>query len=83
MYERLYSMSTNTERALIVLREVTQAQYDKPPHIRRGQAMYNRLTEIAPDVALEINGTELDPFYQDDRIDDFLDAIVFIMKARS
>jgi hypothetical protein len=43
--------------------------------LRRGQQMYNALYHINPKVAESVGGTELDPFYHDDRIDKFLATI--------
>jgi|SaaInl4_200m_RNA_FD_contig_101_165145_length_1063_multi_4_in_0_out_0_3 hypothetical protein len=41
---------------------------DSNPHIRYGQALFNILPK---DMANEIRGTALDPFYEDN-LDDFL-----------
>ena len=43
------------------------------PHQRRGQAIYNRLYEVRPDLAKHIAGTSADPFMLDERIEGFLD----------
>ena len=43
--------------------------------LRRGQSLYNALHTLQPDIANQICTTELDPFYQDSRIDAFIEAI--------
>lgn len=43
----------------------------KHASIRHGQLAYNTLHDIKPELALAINGTEHDPFYMDERLDDF------------
>lgn len=40
---------------------------------RIGQVMFTTLAELSPELTFEIMGTELDPFYDDDRIPAFLD----------
>lgn len=37
------------------------------PALRPGQQRYNALHDVAPDVARRIRGTDLDPFYCDQR----------------
>ena len=41
------------------------------PGQRDGQAAFNFLHAIKPDIANQIRTTPLDPFYQDDRLDAF------------
>lgn len=38
------------------------------PHQRRGQALFNYLYSVRPDLAQVICGSDLDPFYSDERI---------------
>lgn len=45
------------------LRQVERA-YLTTPHYRYGQALYNELTDVNPQMAMEICGTDLDPFYK-------------------
>ena len=45
------------------------------PQLRLGQAMYNILNSYHPNLAVSVRGTELDPFYRDDRVEDFLEYI--------
>lgn len=44
-------------------------------YLRRGQAYMIVLGEINPELYNKISGTKYDPFYRDDRIDDFLSKI--------
>lgn len=43
--------------------------------LRFGQALFDALTEIKPDLAERVRGTSIDPFYDDRRIQDFLQWI--------
>ncbi len=38
---------------------------------RKGQIAYNVLAVARPDLTNEINNTDLDPFYDDNKLDDF------------
>ena len=42
---------------------------------RRGQAYFNCLDSIRKDITFNIVGTKLDPFYDNARINDFLDYV--------
>lgn len=46
-----------------IINQILQATYDKPRHIRAGQAAFNKLHELRPEWAEEIRGKALDPFY--------------------
>lgn len=49
------------------------AEYHKAnPAQRRGQALFNHLHDVRTDLAERIRGTNLDPFYDDSRLDDTL-----------
>ena len=39
--------------------------------LRYGQACYNVLSEMYPDIADKVRGTDLDPFYNDNKVTDF------------
>ena len=43
---------------------------------RFGQAAYNYCALTYPKVTDEFNATHLDPFYRDERVDNFVDAVV-------
>jgi hypothetical protein len=45
------------------------------PSQRRGQAYFNSLSERSSDLAAQICGTEVDPFYDDKKINQFLAAV--------
>ena len=45
------------------------------PFWRKGQAYFNYLYQLHPDVANEIRETEYDPFYNDSQIEKFLNKI--------
>lgn len=45
-------------------------------HLRTGQCYYNVLSDMFPELAREISGTKYDPFYDDDKIKDFLNYII-------
>lgn len=49
--------------------------YHSEPLQRIGQAYYNALSELHPELAGEINSTDLDPFFNDGRLDEFLKAV--------
>ena len=53
-----------------VVREAA-AVYVKTYGWREGQAAFNALHEIDPDLANEIRGTRLDPFHQDGKLPEF------------
>ena len=42
---------------------------------RKGQALFNAIFYIDQDLGNKIRGSEIDPFYQDERIDKCLDFL--------
>ena len=42
---------------------------------RKGQAFFNELLVVRPDIAERVRGTVLDPFYQDARLPEFLSFV--------
>lgn len=45
------------------------AQYHRAhPHQRAGQAAFNALHDIEPEIANQVRGTDCDPFYRDSRM---------------
>lgn len=46
------------------------------PSQRRGQAFFNALYQVRPEIANAIRGTTLDPFYRDERIPAFAEHLV-------
>ena len=53
-----------------------QAAYDRQlhPELRRGQSIYNAAYKLMPDFVNSLDGTDLDPYYVDGRIESFLEA---------
>ena len=49
--------------------------YTSTPNLRVGQAMYIALSKVNEEVAHEINGETLDPFYLDEKVREFLKTI--------
>ena len=44
----------------------------KPSYIRKGQAYFNEAYNINPKLVNQVRGTELDPFYIDSRVPEFI-----------
>lgn len=47
------------------------------PAQRRGQALFNHLHDVRPDLANQLRGTDLDPFYDNSKV---VDALEFIQQ---
>lgn len=45
---------------------------EKHPSERKGQAGFNHLSSVRPDLAEDIRGTDRDPFYDDKKWDQFV-----------
>mgnify|MGYP000932282889 FL=1 len=43
---------------------------------RQGQLYFNALYDVDPELANEVRGTTIDPFYRDDKIESFMIAIL-------
>ena len=50
-------------------------EMDNNPQMREGQVYFNVLYKMKPELANKITGTELDPFYQDEKLGEFLSFI--------
>ena len=59
--ERVGIVSTFSE----FVREYTHAT-ERHPSWRRGQAAFNTLSSLHPDLAEKVRGTAIDPFYRDE-----------------
>lgn len=59
---------TLTEKQLREIRAAAAAEVFDKPYLRRGQAYYNKLYEMFPEIAEEINGGKFDMFYVDEKI---------------
>lgn len=55
--------------------EFSWRYYVQNRYQRKGQALFNALVKVHPGLAEKVRMTPLDPFYQDDRIPDFLTMI--------
>lgn len=64
----------NAEEIAIFSGKVSEALIENK-RWRAGQAMFNVLHQLHPELANSIRGTENDPFYRNDKINDFLKAI--------
>lgn len=45
------------------------------PHWRLGQTFFNVLVEVRPDLSEQIRSSKLDPFYRDERVQEFLEFV--------
>lgn len=54
---------------------LVRAHHKTERNQRNGQWMFNTLVEANPELATRIRGTKLDPFYDDKRIDEFLNFV--------
>lgn len=63
-------MATEQEADEIIgdIEELIGKTRKKYPYLREGQTFFNILSEACPPLAEEIQGTPLDPFYNDDLI---------------
>lgn len=76
MFPQLNTMN-NTTSFEEFLQTWEQYQILNRDKFRRGQGLYNLLHMARPELAKAIVDSEMDPFYQDERIDRCLD---FLMK---
>ena len=44
--------------------------------LRKGQSFFNALYDVDPDLADKIRDTEIDPFYTDDKLNEFLETVI-------
>ena len=51
------------------------ADYAAMPSLRKGQAYFNALSAINPELTKEITGTDADPFYDNSKIGRFFQFI--------
>jgi len=49
---------------------------EQNPEQRKGQAYFNALWFTYPDLADKVRGSHRDPFYNDDRMPEFLDFVL-------
>lgn len=49
--------------------------------LRKGQALFNKLDEINPELADSLRGSVVDPFYRDERIPAFLSEVALCIEV--
>lgn len=54
----------------------TWASQRANPQYRAGQAYFNTLYHVRPDISERIRGGPLDPFHRNERITDFLECVM-------
>lgn len=54
---------------------IQRAKDSQGDHLRFGQALYNIVYSEFPEIVSQVQGTELDPFYDDSNIESFLDYL--------
>lgn len=64
---------TNSE--YIAFRKQVKETLQEFPMLRKGQVMFNVLYEIRQDIAEKVRSTDLDPFYDDNKIPQFIKYI--------
>lgn len=47
-------------------------EMEKSPSLRKGQAAFNLMWSLFPNVANKYRGSDIDPFYLDDKTDRFI-----------
>ncbi len=55
-----------------IMAELRHAMHYPPKHQRKGQAMFNRLHDLRPDLANQVRGTLDDPFYNERHMGSFM-----------
>jgi hypothetical protein len=55
--------------------EIISEANARPQHIRYGQAIFNVAYKMYPNAVNKLRGTDLDCFYQDEKVDKFLNAL--------
>lgn len=51
----------------------------RPPQIRLGQSIYNFAYSMFPIETSQLNATEVDCFHRDDKINDFIENLIFLI----
>jgi hypothetical protein len=54
---------------------VADAFQNKANHYRNGQAAFNTLYAVHPQLAEQVHNTDIDPFYDDDVLPDFYEWV--------
>ena len=69
------SIFTSPPNFVRYLRDVVEVYDNAHPHLRWGQTYFNVLSKHAPNLALSVQGTDLDPFYSDHKIPQFIQYV--------
>lgn len=48
----------------------------KHPEQRFGQAVFNTAHEFSPEIARDLQSRDIDPFYKEDKVSEFLEAFI-------
>jgi hypothetical protein len=72
-YSDDYSPTLVTRWRAVILRMKAE---DTQGNIRKGQRLFNSLFEVDPTMANSIRGTNIDPFHDDSKIDDFIGFVI-------
>jgi len=64
-----------TPNFTIYLQDVVNTYDEAYPHLRWGQTYSNLLGKYAPNLALIVSSTDLDPFYNDEKIPQFIEYV--------
>lgn len=62
------------DQKVLTYREFNKRLDDRPVELRRGQAAFNLMEDLQPEFAESIRGTEIDPYYDDGKLDSFFGA---------
>ena len=65
----------NTDEIMLA---ALKAVLDSRWHLRLGQAVYNVARDRYPAIVVDLAGTNVDPFYRDDRIRVFLKRVAYL-----
>ena len=55
--------------------------WEQHPNQRFGQAAFNLMWELAPNLADHFRATSLDPFYKSEKVAEFVDACITLQES--
>lgn len=65
-------MKLTSEQVIYLHKKALQDYINNKPHYRLGQSYFNTLHDIKAELADSIRATVIDPFYNDDKLPDFI-----------
>ena len=68
-------MNKLTEHEVNAVVSLAQKMKEEIPYYRKGQSLFIALSILHPDIADSIRATQLDPFYQDEKIEECIAEI--------